>query len=146
MVAIDLDDQHDRHEALAEAIRNTLRRARLAEPDLRITLVAVLQPLTSGEEAAAELANSQQTAALIALRHWARPLGMPAGSIRIQVAEGSNPAGALLDYAAAHHVNRIIIGAHGHSALRRSLGSVSAQVVTEAPCSVSVVRPRPFYP
>lgn len=138
MAAIDLDDRND---ALAKAMRNTLRRARLAEPDLRITLLAVLQPLTFGEDAATEVAHSQQTAALVALRHWARPLGLPADKLRIHVAEGNDPAGALLEYAAAHHVDRIVVGARGHSVLRRYLGSVSARVVAEAPCSVHVVRP-----
>ena len=138
MMAVDLDDCRD---ALAKAMRRTLRRALIAEPELRITLVAVLPPLTFGEDAATEVAHSQQTAALIALRHWARPLGLPAEKLRIHVAEGNDPAGALLDYAAAHHVDRIVVGARGHSALRRYLGSVSARVVAEAPCSVYVVRP-----
>ena len=34
----------------------------------------------------------------------------------------------------------IVIGARASSALRRYLGSVSAQVVAEAPCTVTVVR------
>ncbi len=138
MAAIDLDDRRD---TLAKAMRNTLRRARLAEPELRITLVAVLPPPTFGEDDGSEVAHSQQTAALVALRHWARPLGLSAEKLRIHVAEGNDPAGALLGYAAAHHVDRIIVGARGHSALRRYLGSVSARVVAEAPCSVYVVRP-----
>ena len=33
------------------------------------------------------------------------------------------------------------LGARGHSALRRFLGSVSSRVVAEAGCSVTVVRP-----
>ncbi|MBK6630955.1 MAG: protein kinase [Betaproteobacteria bacterium] len=138
MVAIDLDDRRD---TLARAMRRTLRRALHAEPDLRVTLVAVLQPLTFGEDATPEVAHSQQTTALVALRHWARPIGLPLEKLRIHVAEGSDAAGTLLDYAAAHHVDRIIVGARGHSALRRYLGSVSARVVAEAPCSVYVVRP-----
>ena len=60
--------------------------------------------------------------------------------MRIHLAESADPAGALLDYAAAHHVDCIVVGARGHSALRRYLGSVSARVVSEALCSVSVVR------
>jgi nucleotide-binding universal stress UspA family protein len=32
------------------------------------------------------------------------------------------------------------MGARGHSATRRYLGSVSSQVVAEAPCSVTVIR------
>jgi len=37
-------------------------------------------------------------------------------------------------------VDHIVMGARGNSALRRYLGSVSAQVVAEADCSVTVVR------
>jgi len=138
LVAVDLAD---RREALAEAMRAALRRALAAEPGLRVTLVAACPPPPFGEETAPELAHGQQTAALIALRHWAHPLGLPAEKLRIHVAESTDPAGALLDYAAAHHADRIIVGARGHSALRRYLGSVSARVVAEAACSVTVVRP-----
>lgn len=137
LVAVDLAD---RREALAEAMRTALRRSLAAEPDLRITLMTVLAPQPFGEESAPELDHGQQTAALIALRHWANPLGLPAEKLRIHVAEGSDPAGALLDYAAAHHADRIIVGARGHSALRRYLGSVSARIVAEAGCTVTVVR------
>ncbi len=137
MAAVDLDDSR---EALAEAMRAALRRALAAEPDLRITLVTVLAPQPFGEESAPEVEHSRQTAALVGLRHWARPLGLSAEKLRIHIAEGSDPANALLDYAAAHHVDRILVGARGHSALRRYLGSVSARVVTEAACTVTVVR------
>ena len=138
MAAIDLED---RREALAEAMRAVLRRALIAEPELRITLVAVQPPQPFGEESAPEIAHGRHTAALIGLRHWAHPLGLPADKLRIHVAEGGDAAGVLLDYAASHHVDRIVIGARGHSILRRYLGSVSARVVAEASCGVSVVRP-----
>ena len=121
-------------------MRTALRRSLAAEPDLRITLVTVLAPQPFGEESAPELDHGQQTSALIALRHWANPLGLPAEKLRIHVAEDGDPAGALLDYAAAHHADRIIVGARGHSALRRYLGSVSARIVAEADCTVTVVR------
>lgn len=138
MVAIDLDD---RREAQAEAMRAALRRALIAEPDLRVTLFAALPEQPFGEESAPELAHGQQTAALIALRHWAAPLRLPADKLRTHVAFGSDAAGLLLDYSATHHADRIVVGARGHSALRRFLGSVSARVVAEAGCSVTVVRP-----
>lgn len=138
LVAIDLADRRD---SLAEAMRAALRHALAAEPDLRITLMAVLPPQAFGEESAAEIGQAQQAAAHIALRHWSGPLGLPADKLRIHVAEDANPAGAVLDYAARHHADRIVVGARGHSALRRHLGSVSARVVAEAPCSVTVVRP-----
>ena len=46
----------------------------------------------------------------------------------------------LVDYARHNNVDHIVIGARASSALRRYLGSVSSQVVAEAPCSVTVVR------
>ena len=138
MVANDLDD---RREAQAEAMRAALRRALIAEPDLRVTLFAALPEQPFGEETAPELAHGQQTAALIALRHWAAPLRLPADKLRTHVAFGSDTAGLLLGYAATHHADRIVVGARGHSALRRFLGSVSSRVVAEAGCSVTVVRP-----
>lgn len=138
MVAVDLDD---RREAQAEAMRSALRRALIAEPDLRVTLFSAQPEQPFGEESDPEVAHGRQTAALIALRHWAAPLRLPADKLRIHVAFGSDVAGLLLDYAASHHADRIIVGARGHSALRRYLGSVSARVVAEAPCSVTVVRP-----
>jgi nucleotide-binding universal stress UspA family protein len=138
IVAVDIDD---RREALAEAMRAALRRALAAEPDLRVTLFAALPEQPFGEESAPEIEQGQQTAALIALRHWAAPLGLGADKLRLHVVQGSDPAGLLLDYAAAHHADRILVGARGHAALRRYLGSVSSRVVAEAACTVTVVRP-----
>lgn len=138
VTAIDLADHR---EALAEAMRAALRRALAAEPDLRITLVSVQPPQPYGEESAPEIDFGRHTAALVALRHWAQPLGLPADKLRIHVVESADPAGAVLEYAAAHHADRIVVGARGHSALRRYLGSVSSRVVAEAGCTVTVVRP-----
>jgi nucleotide-binding universal stress UspA family protein len=56
------------------------------------------------------------------------------------VFEAPNPAAALLDYARNNHVDHIVIGARASSPLRRYLGSISSQVVAEAPCTVTVVR------
>jgi eukaryotic-like serine/threonine-protein kinase len=53
-----------------------------------------------------------------------------------------DPARAIMDYARQHQVDLIVIGARASSALRRHLGSVSAAVAAQAPCSVTVVRTR----
>jgi nucleotide-binding universal stress UspA family protein len=45
-----------------------------------------------------------------------------------------------VEYARHNHVDHVVLGARASSALRRYLGSVSAQVVAEAPCTVTVVR------
>ena len=47
-----------------------------------------------------------------------------------------------LHFAAANHVDHIIIGARGGSFVRSLLGTVSAKIAAEAPCTVTVVRPR----
>ena len=77
---------------------------------------------------------------LIQLRQWGEPLGLPPDRITFSILEAADPAAALVDYARHNHVDHIVIGARASSALRRYLGSVSSQVVAEAPCSVTVVR------
>jgi nucleotide-binding universal stress UspA family protein len=47
---------------------------------------------------------------------------------------------AITDYATANHVSHIVLGARSHSTARRYLGSVSAKVVAESHCSVTVIR------
>ena len=77
---------------------------------------------------------------LVALREWARPLHLPENRISYHVIEAVSPAEAILAYAERNDVGHIVIGARASSAMRRHLGSVSAKVVAEALCSVSVVR------
>jgi nucleotide-binding universal stress UspA family protein len=139
LVAVDPDH---RDEALAEAMRDAVRRALAAEPGLRLTFMTVYEPQFALEDAAAEIRQGRHVQALMELRHWVRPLALPPDTVRFHVAEGSDAAAALLDYAAGQHADRIIMGARTASPLRRYLGSVSSRVVAEAPCSVSVIRPR----
>ena len=77
---------------------------------------------------------------LIELKHWARRLAVASDRITYHVLESTDPAGAIVEYARNIQVDHIVIGARGSSTLRRYLGSVSAQVVAEAPCTVTVVR------
>jgi nucleotide-binding universal stress UspA family protein len=139
LVALDLDH---RDEALAQAMRDALRRTLIAEPNLRVTLLAVREPMLFTEEERREITQQSHLDGLVEMRHWASPLALGPEKARYHVMEGTDPAATLLDYAATHHVDRIIMGARGGSALRRYLGSVSAKVVAEAKCSVSVIRPR----
>lgn len=56
------------------------------------------------------------------------------------VLEG-NPADVIVDYAKVKSMNLIVVGSTGKQATERTiLGSVSSRVVTNAPCSVLVVR------
>ena len=52
-----------------------------------------------------------------------------------------DPAAAILEFAEGNHVDHIVIGARQNSLVRTLLGSVSAKVAAEAPCTVTVVRP-----
>ena len=54
--------------------------------------------------------------------------------------EAPDPAAAIIDFATRNGADHIVMGARASSALRRYLGSVSAQVVAESPCTVTVVR------
>jgi eukaryotic-like serine/threonine-protein kinase len=56
------------------------------------------------------------------------------------VLEAMDPASAILEFVAANHVDHIVIGARQDSMMRTLLGSVSAKVAAEAPCTVTVVR------
>jgi nucleotide-binding universal stress UspA family protein len=81
---------------------------------------------------------------LVAIKHWARPLqqalDMDDQRLTFHVLESPDTASALIEFANKNQVDHIVMGARGHSAMRRYLGSVSAQVVAEAECSVTVVR------
>jgi non-specific serine/threonine protein kinase len=80
---------------------------------------------------------------LVELKEWARTLDLPAERVSFHVLDAADPAAALVDFARANHVAHVVIGARGSSALRRHVGSVSARVAAEAPCTVTVVRAPP---
>ena len=55
-------------------------------------------------------------------------------------AHEESPAWALVNKAEEWKANLIVVGAHGHSQLRRFMGSVSQLVLMNSPCSVRVAR------
>ena len=69
------------------------------------------------------------------------PLKLDQSRLTVHVLEAVDPAAAILEFAEANHVDHIVIGARQHSFARSLLGSVSAKVSGEAPCTVTVVRP-----
>jgi len=142
LVAVDTDDHN---EALAEAMRTALRRLVAHDPHWRITCVGVLEPsIMTEQDEGDSIGRSLHTAKLATLHQWAHPLALPKERIRFHVLTGGDAAGRLVDYARSVHADHIVMGARRLSVLRRYLGSVSARVVAEAPCSVTVVRvPQP---
>jgi non-specific serine/threonine protein kinase/protein-serine/threonine kinase len=79
---------------------------------------------------------------MVALKHWASPLKLDETRLTVHVLEEIDPAAAILEFATANHVDHIIIGARADSIRRTLLGSVSSKLASEAPCTVTVVRPR----
>lgn len=128
-------------ETLFQVLRDATRRTIGGEQHWRVSCVSVLEPsaLTEQEDGA-EIMRGLHLQRLVELHHWAQPLGLPPERLRFHVMEGSDVPARLIDYARASHADHIIIGARGSSGLRRLLGSVSARVAAEAPCTVTVVR------
>jgi nucleotide-binding universal stress UspA family protein len=128
-------------ETLSEALRVMAARVLKTMPEARLACVNILRTPRIGIDYGLDPeGRNRHVQNLVALKGWAQPLGLEASRLTFHVLEASDPAGALIDFARANTVDQIILGARGSSSLRRYLGSVSSQVVAEAPCSVTVVR------
>jgi eukaryotic-like serine/threonine-protein kinase len=138
LVAVDLSPEA---EPLAQALAAAADRLLATEPGARVTCVNVLKlsriALDPLEDAQGRNLHLQR---LIELKHWARLLAAAGDRTTWHVLEASDPAAAIVDFARTIQADHIVIGARGSSPLRRYLGSVSAKVVAEAPCTVTVVR------
>lgn len=138
VVAVDLSPEG---EQLAEVLRRAVVRMLTIEPDARIACVNVIKTARIGiDQGTDDQGNNIHVKRLVALKAWADSIDLPDHKLTYTVLEGADPGQAILDYATANHVDHIMMGARGHSTTRRYLGSVSAQVVAEAHCSVTVIR------
>ena len=134
---------------LLQSLRDTVHRYMQTDRNARLACVTVMKTNRIGmDELTDKEGNSLHVKRLVELKHWARPLvqslGLDdpskGGRITFQVLEAPDPAAAIVEYAKRNEVDHVIMGARGGSALRRYLGSVSAQVVAESDCTVTVVR------
>lgn len=127
--------------ALAEAQRATVRRLLDATPGARLGCLAVMKTSRLGMDINVDKeGNNLHVKALVELKHWARPMGLPPERVTFHALEAPDPATAILDFARANQVDHLVVGARAQSRLRQYLGSVSAQIVANAPCTVTVVR------
>ena len=78
---------------------------------------------------------------MVCSRALASPLKLDESRLTVHVLEAVDPASAILEFAAANHIDHIVIGARQNSLKRTLLGSISAKVAAEAACTVTVVRP-----
>lgn len=123
----------------------TVRRIMQMEPGARLACVSVMKTNRVGmDKLVDEQGHSLHVQQLVAIKHWARPLQqqlqMDEHRLTFHVLESPDTASAIVEFATRNKVDHIVMGARGNSPLRRYLGSVSAQVVAEAECSVTVVR------
>ncbi len=140
IIAVAIDLAHEPG-ALEEAVARAARRLALSEPEARIACLSVLKTRAIGMDFATnDAGESYRVLRLVALRDWSSRLGVPPDRITHHVLEGSDPAEELISFCRNNGVEHLVMGARAASAVRRYLGSVSAQVVAEAPCSVTVVR------
>ncbi len=130
-------------DALFEALRDAARRLIAADDPCRIACVTVV-PLAAAlsGEGYEYTATGRHIKHLVNLRRWAKPLQLPEERLTYHVLESEKIATALIDYAKMNDVDQILIGAPHDGAPVRLFPGVSSQVVAEAPCSVTVVRPR----
>jgi len=131
--------------ALDKKLLATVRRIMQMEPGARLACVSVMKTNRIGMDTLMDNeGNSLHVQQLVAIKHWARPLQqqlqMDEHRLTFHVLESPDTAAAIVEFATRNQVDHIVMGARGNSSLRRYLGSVSAQVVAEAECSVTVVR------
>jgi protein-serine/threonine kinase len=138
-VAVDLAAEA----ALHAALRETVGRILATLPGARLACLNVLrQNRIALDTTLDEDGNNKHLQRLVELKHWAQPLGLAEGRVTFHVLEAVDPAGAILEHARVNGVDHIVMGARAQSLRRRMLGSVSAEVASQAPCSVTVVRSR----
>lgn len=131
--------------ALDEKLLETVQRILTLQPHARLACVCVMKPnQLDSDPYALEGGNARHVQHLVSIKQWAQPLqqrmNLGEHNLTFHVLESSDTASAILEFAVKNHVQHIVMGARGHSAMRRYFGSVSAQVVAEAACSVTVVR------
>jgi nucleotide-binding universal stress UspA family protein len=135
-------DTAEGSEPLNEALRVTAQRILATLPSARLACLNVLKlGRVTIDRTLDEQGNNKHVDRLITLRHWVAPLKLDQNRLSVHVLEAIDPAAAILEFAKVNHIDHIVIGARQNSLLRSLLGSVSAKVAAEAPCTVTVVRP-----
>ena len=128
---------------LNDALRTTVERLLKTSPSARLACLNVLKlGRVTIDRTLDEEGNNKHVGRLVTLKHWAAPLRLDESRLTVHVLEAVDPAGAILEFVTANHVDHIVIGARQNSLVRALLGSTSAKVAAEAPCTVTVVRPR----
>lgn len=138
LVAVDLSPEM---ESLSEQLFRAVKRMLVIQPDARVACVNVIKTARIGIDQTTDAAgNHLHVSRLVGLKSWAGGIELTDDRLTYSILENPDPASAILDHAIAVEADHIMMGARGHSTTRRFLGSVSARVVAEAHCSVTVIR------
>src|SRR5207244_9376984 len=131
LAAVDLSAGH---EALSEAVAIAVSRLLATEPGARLACVNVLKvSLLAIDPVADSEGRNIHLQRLVELKHWARALPVAPERITYHALEALDAADALIAFARQNRADHLVIGARASSALRRYLGSVSAQAVAQRP-------------
>lgn len=137
-VAVDLSEPQV---ALAGAVLGMVGRILQLEPQARLVCLNVLKTSRIGvDQMVTDEGESIHIQRLVELKDWAAPLKLPDAQISHHVLEAPDPVDAIIGFVAKNGVDHLVMGARSASPFRRYLGSVSAAVVAQAPCSVTIVR------
>lgn len=152
IVLVAVATQHKMPEQTA-ALQAAVRGIAASYGDFRIAIATVMAPTPIfGTSDPTQTAGSEHVRHLVELKYWAQALDLPGERLTYHVLEGSDAADTLLDYARTNRVDQIVIG--GPPLMRDStpgmpfkplLNAVASRVALEAPCTVTVVRPRPHH-
>ena len=138
LVAVDLAPEM---EALSEQLLLSVKRMLMIQPDARVACINVIKTARLGiDQSTDDAGNHLHVSRLVALRQWAEGIDLTDDRLTFTILEGSDPASAIIEHGETLRADHILMGARGHSTTRRFLGSVSARVVAEASCSVTVIR------
>ena len=138
MVALDTRQQ-DRE--LDASLNDLVQRIVQTSPGARLACVTVMRTARVGMDSNLDGAGrNRHVKRLVAMRHWARALQLPDHRITFHVLESTDVAEALVAFSRDNGIDHVLMGARGVTGMRRILGSVSARVVAEADCTVTVVR------
>jgi eukaryotic-like serine/threonine-protein kinase len=134
LVAVDLSPEM---EALSAALHLQVKRMLVNRPDARVACVNVIKTARIGiDQGTDDAGNNLHVMRLVALKSWADGIELNDDRLTYTILENADPASAIIDHAEANRADHILMAA------RRFLGSVSAKVVAEAGCSVTVIRLR----
>jgi eukaryotic-like serine/threonine-protein kinase len=136
LVAVDLrPGLDDMRQTLLESAVSVLANI----PGARLACLNVMQTsLIAIDENVDAAGNNIHVQRIAELRRWAEPLQLPRGKITYHLVEARSVAAGIIDFARSNQVDHLVIG--GPVAGGLSASNLTAQIIAEVPCTVTVVR------